>query len=587
MPVAETILAAISKAVFSYVLQQANVSDHARKLLGREPKKLAFQHALGKALLQLEQEHPKWTSVLFDASFFQNEGAPVLAQFMVRDGRPDPSELAARWADSLNIRRTEQRTTLTRELEPVAADFLDNLAKALKAEPELDDLNDSRALEQLASYLDAIRSRLGAEQATPGTRRDYLRWLVGRNLYLDPRGTFQTQRQVQVRLEDIYVSLRAQRETSLATSDQRLLEQELAELEANGSRPRPPAEEVEDRREQILARLKNRDPKTIVEPLGEVLELAEAVNRHERLVILGDPGSGKSTLLRYLALKHAQAVQDGQAEAGAELGQTPFPILIRIADYAENEVWKEKSLTDFLADTCMVQECPKTSLADLLTTELSGGNCLVLLDGLDEIVNAEDRQGVVRRIEDFVRRHENLSNRFVVTSRVAGYWSAPLSGPFTHYTVQEMDDSQIRRFLKLWCRAVETAEMPQAPPEEHERKAQQEIDSILEAVQTSPGVRRLAANPLLLRTLALIHRTGAQLPQKRIELYKLAADTLGRTWRIASGVPASALVQDEYLTRLLRRLAYWLHDTKDSGIATESEVYNVLGKEWARIKRLE
>ena len=587
MPIAEAVLAAIAKAVFGYLLQQVNISDHVRRLLNREPKQLAFQRALGKALEQLKREHPKWTSALFDASFFEKEGAPVLAQFMIRDGHPDPSELAARWADSLNIRQPERRTTLTRELEPVAADFLDNLAKALKVEPELDDLNDRRALEQLTSDLYAIRNRLGAEQATPGTRRDYLRWLIGRNLYLDPRGTFQTQRQVQVKLEDIYVSLQAQREETLGTSEEQLLEQELAKFEAEIARSGLPAEEVEDQREQILARFKNRDPKAFREIPREVLELAEVVNRHERLVILGDPGSGKSTLLRYLALKHAQALQDGRAEAAAELGEALFPILIRIADYAENEVWKEKSLTDFLANACIVQECPKTGLVDLLITELSGGNCLVLLDGLDEIVNAEDRQGVVRRIEDFVRRHEHLPNRFAVTSHIAGYWSAPLSGPFTHYTVQEMDDSQIRRFLELWCLAVETAEMPEAPLEEYERKARQEINSILEAVQTSPGVRRLAANPLLLRTLALIHRTGAQLPQKRIELYKLAADTLGRTWQIARRLPASALVQDEYLTRLLRGLAYWLHDTKDSGIATEREVYDVLGKEWAGIKRLE
>jgi hypothetical protein len=109
----------------------------------------------------------------------------------------------------------------------------------------------------------------------------------------------------------------------------------------------------------------------------------------------------------------------------------------------------------------------------------------------------------------------------------------------------------------------------------------------LRAVHTTRGVRAFAANPLLLTTLALIHRTGAQLPQKRIGLYKIATDTLARTWRIASGVPESALVRDEYLTRLLGRFAYWLHDTKDTGIATEREVYEVLGREWAQINRLD
>jgi HEAT repeats len=55
----------------------------------------------------------------------------------------------------------------------------------------------------------------------------------------------------------------------------------------------------------------------------------------------------------------------------------------------------------------------------------------------------------------------------------------------------------------------------------------------------------------------------------------------------AQGVPESALVDDKYLTRLLGRLAYWLHENKSTGIATEQEVYKELGQEWARIKGLD
>ncbi len=222
-------------------------------------------------------------------------------------------------------------------------------------------------------------------------------------------------------------------------------------------------------------------------------------------------------------------------------------------------------------------------MADLLQTELEKGNCLVLLDGLDEIVSADERLGVVKQIEDFVRHHIGKANRFVITSRKAGYRSAPLAEPFTHYAVQEMDETQMRRFLERWCQAVEDAQTPELSVQERRNVAKREIESILRAVQTSPGVGRLAANPLLLRTLALIHRTGATLPQKRIELYKLAADTLARTWRPAQGVPESALVKEEYLTPLLSTLAYWLHVNKPTGIATEREVYEVLGQEWARL----
>ncbi len=576
------LLQAIAEKVVGYVWDK--VDDRIRRRLGLDSTTQAFKHALHKAFGRFEEQHPQWTADLFDASFFEREGSPILAQFLLRDGHPDPNELAIHWASSLNL-LPEQGAAHIHELKPIAADFLDFLSQALKEEPELKEINDSRAFEQFATDLKAIRRMFGAEQSTYQTRQDYLHWLIERNLYLDPRGTLQTQRQVQVKLDQVYISLRAQYEKTPGEVDRRLLEQELTELESKFSITSLPAEEIEDQREQLQARFESRTGTANVRS-SELIELAEVVKRHDRLVILGDPGSGKSTLMRFLALKHSQALFKGQTDAGADLGPARFPILIRIADYAEHGMPLGKSLSDFLADYCCMHECPKTGLADMLGAELASGNCLILLDGLDEIVSADERRSVVQRIEDFVRRYGNHPNRFVISSRIAGYRSAPLGELFAHYAVQEMDEPQVRRFLERWCPAVEEAQTGDLSTEARESVSRREIEGIMKAVISSPGVRRLAANPLLLRILALIHRTGAQLPQKRIDLYRLAADTLARTWRTAQGVPESALVKDEYLTPLLSKMAYWLHDKKPTGIATEREVFEVLGEEWARLNYL-
>ncbi len=74
----------------------------------------------------------------------------------------------------------------------------------------------------MAIDLQAIRDRLGAEKGTCGTWHDYLSWLIEHNSYFDSKGTFQTQRQVQVQLDEVYVSLRAQREEASGMVDRRL-----------------------------------------------------------------------------------------------------------------------------------------------------------------------------------------------------------------------------------------------------------------------------------------------------------------------------------------------------------------------------
>src|ERR1051326_1525975 len=118
MPLGEIILTAIADGVFGYMIDKHGdkLGDWARDKMRRDPIKKAFKSALSRTIIEFEQRHPQWIVDYFDASFFEHQGAPVLAQFLVRDGHPDPGELAALWADSLNIHKPERRSYYTREL---------------------------------------------------------------------------------------------------------------------------------------------------------------------------------------------------------------------------------------------------------------------------------------------------------------------------------------------------------------------------------------------------------------------------------------------------------------------------------------
>src|SRR5260221_2263689 len=233
MVIGEVILTAIVDAVIGYTLEKSadTFGERIREKLGQDPTKKALREALGQAFERLRQQHPQWVADNFDASFFEHEGAAILAQFLVMDGQPDASELASRWADSLNINNPERRAYYVSELEPIAVDFLEDLAHQLKGKEALRDLNMGRALDQTTEALQALRQQFGAEKATYGTRQDYLRWLIGRNYYLDARGTYQTQRQVQLRLTDIYIALQAQYGEATGAGERQILERELAALE--------------------------------------------------------------------------------------------------------------------------------------------------------------------------------------------------------------------------------------------------------------------------------------------------------------------------------------------------------------------
>jgi len=297
---------------------------------------------------------------------------------------------------------------------------------------------------------------------------------------LDPSGTFQTYRQVRLKLDEIYISLQMQQDHYTNDTDRKLLKNELAELEERLAKSGLSAEEQEDQRDALLMRSQPQHDAS--PPLSISLEQAAA--QHDHLLILGDPGSGKTTLLRYLALQYAQTYQTDASSNDCQ--PSIFPILIRIADYADGGVWREKSFIDFLPQYFKRNGCGAQQVADLLNAELERGNCLVLLDGLDEIVDADDRRGIVQQIKEFISATEQGGargkNHFIITSRIAGYRSAPLGEPFAHYVVEEMDEDQMERFLERWCRAVEDTQTPDLSIDRRQIKAQEEVDGIMNAI---------------------------------------------------------------------------------------------------------
>jgi energy-coupling factor transporter ATP-binding protein EcfA2 len=293
------------------------------------------------------------------------------------------------------------------------------------------------------------------------------------------------------------------------------------------------------------------------------VKVEEALAKHKRVVVLGDPGSGKSTLLKYLSLRLA-------AEPNA-----PLPIPVPLNAYADaQKKGTDTSLQRFLSDYYASRSCQTEALGPLFDAALQKGQAVVLLDGLDE-VQTRSRRLLIERIEIFAAWAAGKNNRVLVTSRIVGYGESPLSGrDWQLFTLVDFDRQAIEAFAARWCLAFEKSTLGDNP--EAAASAERERRSLLEALELNPGVAQLASNPLLLTILALIKRQGVSLPNRRVELYELYLKTLITSWSKARALDKRPVGPEmDYLKTIavLAPLALWLREENPSaGLVSEERL---------------
>jgi len=191
------------------------------------------------------------------------------------------------------------------------------------------------------------------------------------------------------------------------------------------------------------------------------------------VVILGDPGLGKSTFLKHLALRWA------------DMRAGPLTLFIELRSASHQAGFA--GFFDYL-DKGGNQSCclPQEPLQDYL----EHNDSLVLFDGLDEIAEGQ-RAVTVSAIISFGKTFPRA--RIVLTTRIQGYFpGSPYPEllrdvGFAQFTLQDFEDREIRRFVAVWHQ--------EAFHDPAERvRYQQRLEA---AIEDSPAIRELAANPLL------------------------------------------------------------------------------------------
>ena len=276
--------------------------------------------------------------------------------------------------------------------------------------------------------------------------------------------------------------------------------------------------------------------------IPDELELGQLIQKHERLVIKGDPGSGKTTLLRYLAVSCARALRANKQEGDDKqilrkrLGwrHKPFPILISLINMSDKKSWNadESLINAFHAqlDPALRERCPD----DFFKNKLEKGNCLILLDAFDELGSQRARQAIAEKTGSLARLYKNNSHTIIATARHIGYEGQLDKHKFINYVIQDLDEGSRTRLVRQRYKAIAIEESSEKTKQERqaiEQNYQYRAVQLLDRVKINTHLRELTHNPLLLTLIVLIDAAGIVIPDQRHELYRDCVLVLADTWR--------------------------------------------------------
>jgi hypothetical protein len=235
-------------------------------------------------------------------------------------------------------------------------------------------------------------------------------------------------------------------------------------------------------------------------------------SQNAKIVLVGPPGSGKTTLLRHITLLLATPLKN---EANKKLKLKKIPILLFLRDHVSDVV----NRPDILLPEIIESTITKWDVAvpsEWFNKKMKSGECLIMLDGLDEVAEPLARRQMVAWLEKQIRAYPN--NTFIVTSRPHGYRENPITG-VSVLEVLPFNRSQIDHFVQSWYLANEIKSHI-ADDLGVRMAAKSGADDLLNRLEKAPTLMELAVNPLLLTMIATVHRYRSALPGRRVELYK-------------------------------------------------------------------
>jgi formylglycine-generating enzyme required for sulfatase activity len=268
-----------------------------------------------------------------------------------------------------------------------------------------------------------------------------------------------------------------------------------------------------------------------------------------RVLLEGDSGSGKTTCLQMIALACA-AHATGEPASGARLvadwpDPIPLPILLNAreiamalahADAAPDGLDLPGPAAFWAAIERWLQYSGLEALVPTIQLLLERGDCLILIDDLDDFPAEPDQRAYLVALGRFVSRYPD--NRYLMSWRALDTGVVAGLASFLRYRLAPLDQGRMDALSARWYGALADHINIFMPEELSER-----IVRLQGALHGDEGLRELASNPRGLTLCVLAHAEGLTLPAERAIVLRRLARGLLAGWERARADAARGVVR--------------------------------------------
>ncbi|MDX9990886.1 MAG: SUMF1/EgtB/PvdO family nonheme iron enzyme [Anaerolineales bacterium] len=309
---------------------------------------------------------------------------------------------------------------------------------------------------------------------------------------------------------------------------------------------------------------------------GERTKLLESIAEPQArlLTLVGDPGSGKTTFTNYLTFLLADSIVFERQPELPESLKTLLPVRLVLRQGAKflptdgskgsaRMLWQA-----FFAEISeRIGQAAAAQLIPYLQNRLGKDGGLFLLDGLDEVPDADRRRKCLLEAVNDLACGMSAKSRVLLTARPYAYadpkWRLP---GFQLLALAPFDEEQANRFIERWYQAVRTVMGWDVAT------ARERGERLAGGIQQKPYLADLASRPLLLTLMATLDSSWGKLPEDRADLYEESVKLLLSRWQRGREVRneqgqadwepsiSKALgLGEEKIRAALEKLAYQIH----------------------------